>query len=1226
MVAFLFLLTAVSTSTGSVGVTQKGNIEELENEASDERMPTRNNIDAMPIIEKGGITSQLADWAVTLVNPMTPTAPPGTYDVTVSIHYMGPDPFCFIDSKEVLAEIYSMEELPPVTLCCYDMESVWDIYNFMETQDWDMVPDPNGCIDTWTITDKESHSSSHSFHCTQFDQYLGNQDDSLFVKCFDPAILSQDTVRFSYYRNVEGEDMDMGGGWSSSMDYLHVFWYYELGGIWNYGGTVETFVTGPATWTEVTDDETIPVGSTGLMLEFEWISNPVCQYAGAYIDDICFYGVQDAQENKVWQGYNQNPLGDFLFCIPQEFTFPLPWDAEEGCYTFHIQVHACNDIKSFDIPICIEECLDIDVACPTINAPLCYQDLTIDSTICNTGNMDATNVDIKATVSQAMGNELINDRVEEGDAGYTLVNFVGSATDPYWHITDFISETPTHSWYWGVEGTYNDYQDESMHGIFSPDYDLENALGGECFRGGDYFADYNWNLNDNYVAALNEYDSFWLACHFPDGGYYRFGGGELPAFYGTPYKSSNGWLRIGFAQQLGFAGYDWDTDCDGIDDTFVDDVYDFMLMAQQKGWTNQWKCGFGIIAYSDPAYTAIDDPTLPWGGIAFDNAYLEIEEPSAVLYTDNVQIPSLDIGDCVPVHFEKPYLEIGKYIISVEYPLSDCCNYNNIGTVGYHLGADIQVADYTDFIVTDLTAGVGDCCFHVETSGFDNYFTCADCTTGAYADNLNAVLQYKYPIDLSLDASATLTVEDWYEFDWFAVFWGWGPGDTLSLEMCNDVTSAFPHWQTVDYDVQAWESGNYVLNYFDDIWVLPNYQGAAWNTRIVNLIPGAGGVPVFSNDMGIRYHFVTDSKFHDRGYVMDSINLQGDTTLIDFIDDECDDLDDWVCDPLTAGSLWHWDAIGQQWNWWDQAFFPRQYYENMNDALTWVTHVDQAYNTELAFEYRHNIKSGDIVYLEISDDGTNYDLVDTYQANSGGWQPITIPINKWAGGNLWIRFRSTSDSSAAIELGYFEVRNLKIIGMVDLAAPSSTCSLSGTSMGGWYSSDVRVALSASDDVTGIKAIYYKLDGGPQQTYTAAFKVTTNGAHSVEYWAEDNVGNVESPHNTCPGFQIDKGTAPTVAITAPTTGLYILGTHIAIGSNIFIIGGFTVTATASDADSGVKVVKFYMDGTLFGESTGPTYSAYCAVKHMGAGTIKVVAEDMTANTAEATLDVNYYKFF
>ena len=196
--------------------------------------------------------------------------------------------------------------------------------------------------------------------------------------------------------------------------------------------------------------------------------------------------------------------------------------------------------------------------------------------------------------------------------------------------------------------------------------------------------------------------------------------------------------------------------------------------------------------------------------------------------------------------------------------------------------------------------------------------------------------------------------------------------------------------------------------------------------------------------------------------------------------------------------------------------------------------------------------------------------------------------------------------------------------MLDLRAPASRCSLSGVFCDGVYTSDVTVTLTSADDITGVSAIYYKLDGGPQTTYNGPFTVTAEGAHTVEFWAVDNAGNVETPHQQCAGFTIDKDTAaPTVSITAPSAGITIFGNTISLGSKVIIIGGFTVTATASD-DTGVHHVAFYMDDVLFGESTGPTYTAYCGLKHMGAGVLKATAFDVTGKTGTATLDVTYFK--
>ena len=101
--------------------------------------------------------------------------------------------------------------------------------------------------------------------------------------------------------------------------------------------------------------------------------------------------------------------------------------------------------------------------------------------------------------------------------------------------------------------------------------------------------------------------------------------------------------------------------------------------------------------------------------------------------------------------------------------------------------------------------------------------------------------------------------------------------------------------------------------------------------------------------------------------------------------------------------------------------------------------------------------------------------------------------------------------------------------------------------------------------------------------------------------------------------------PTVSLTAPEPGLYLFGIKLLPTSKIIIIGAFIVEATASDAESGIYRLQFYLDGELFAEDTEPPFSVYCAIKHMGAGIIKVVAEDFVHNAAEDTLEITYYNF-
>jgi len=158
--------------------------------------------------------------------------------------------------------------------------------------------------------------------------------------------------------------------------------------------------------------------------------------------------------------------------------------------------------------------------------------------------------------------------------------------------------------------------------------------------------------------------------------------------------------------------------------------------------------------------------------------------------------------------------------------------------------------------------------------------------------------------------------------------------------------------------------------------------------------------------------------------------------------------------------------------------------------------------------------------------------------------------------------------------------NEKTLGIgIDKTAPTSTATISPATpdgLNGWYKSDVTITLASTDPKvngvsSGVAKIEYQVDGGSWQTYTAPFKVTTdNAAHVVKYKATDKVGNVEA-EKTVPSFKIDK-TVPLIAMNY---------TWEKVGAVYNII----VTATCSDAMSGMAKVEFYFNGELQQTVTG-----------------------------------------
>ncbi|RLG00489.1 MAG: hypothetical protein DRN49_02865, partial [Thaumarchaeota archaeon] len=59
----------------------------------------------------------------------------------------------------------------------------------------------------------------------------------------------------------------------------------------------------------------------------------------------------------------------------------------------------------------------------------------------------------------------------------------------------------------------------------------------------------------------------------------------------------------------------------------------------------------------------------------------------------------------------------------------------------------------------------------------------------------------------------------------------------------------------------------------------------------------------------------------------------------------------------------------------------------------------------------------------------------------------------------------------------------------------------------WVSGDTEFTLTASDDGSGIKDKYYRIDEGSWTTYSTPFGISSedDGIHEIEYYAEDNLG-------------------------------------------------------------------------------------------------------------------------
>src|SRR2546427_131235 len=148
---------------------------------------------------------------------------------------------------------------------------------------------------------------------------------------------------------------------------------------------------------------------------------------------------------------------------------------------------------------------------------------------------------------------------------------------------------------------------------------------------------------------------------------------------------------------------------------------------------------------------------------------------------------------------------------------------------------------------------------------------------------------------------------------------------------------------------------------------------------------------------------------------------------------------------------------------------------------------------------------------------------------------------------------------------------------------------------GWYISAVNVTLIAYDNLSGVAAIWFKVDNGSWGAYVGPIPLG-GGRHSVQFYATDLAGLTE-PNQTL-SVEIDTDTPATVGTVDGTTGNNVI-----------------VTLTANDNLSGVAAIWFKVDNG--------SWTRYGSPIHLGDGrhTVQFYATDLAGLTeSNQTLSV------
>lgn len=143
----------------------------------------------------------------------------------------------------------------------------------------------------------------------------------------------------------------------------------------------------------------------------------------------------------------------------------------------------------------------------------------------------------------------------------------------------------------------------------------------------------------------------------------------------------------------------------------------------------------------------------------------------------------------------------------------------------------------------------------------------------------------------------------------------------------------------------------------------------------------------------------------------------------------------------------------------------------------------------------------------------------------------------------------------------------RLIG-VDRSPPVTTVQLSGTGgSAGWFLSNVSLALTADDGLSGANGTMLKLDGSAWAQYAGAIRVEGAGIHTIAYRSIDSAGNLEPLRNLT--VRID--------LKAPTTAYLLLAN---LGNDGWMVSPASVSLSASDAVSGLAGIDYRIDGSAW----------------------------------------------
>ncbi|MCA1684306.1 MAG: copper-binding protein, partial [Actinobacteria bacterium] len=239
------------------------------------------------------------------------------------------------------------------------------------------------------------------------------------------------------------------------------------------------------------------------------------------------------------------------------------------------------------------------------------------------------------------------------------------------------------------------------------------------------------------------------------------------------------------------------------------------------------------------------------------------------------------------------------------------------------------------------------------------------------------------------------------------------------------------------------------------------------------------------------------------------------------------------------------------------------------------------------------------VALTATDTQSGVDSVE-YQLDGGVWQTYSAPVEVSTIGAHTVRHRATDVAGNTSPEGTSSFTVVADDGE-DTTPPAVSAEVSGPrDQAGNYLGSATVAVTASDEGSGVASVEYQVNDFGWLPYTAPVEITTIGSYTVLSRATDGAGNVGTGTTSFTVVEPPNDTTP------PTVTAEVSGPRDQSGNYLDVA---TVTLSAEDAGSGVASVEYALDGGAW-----TTYPAPVVVNTPGMHMLGYRATDRAGNVS------------